>query len=190
MIFGGTLRFGAIRRMTMCAAIALMTGLCSAARAAEVDMAEVRRLAQEPVETIFAGAPIGRISDVDYAKTVNGSSKPVVVVFYANQDQQCRHLATLVRYLALEFGNVVAFYGYAASEGATIDRHRLAALQKRYGLKKVPATLFYDNDKGKMELEKSDYSVPTMAEYRTPSPFFWNTYYQATRKYIKENILD
>ena len=115
---------------------------------------------------------------------------PVVVVFYANQDQQCRHLATLVRYLALEFGDVVAFYGYAASEGATIDHHRLAALQKRYGLKKVPATLFYDNDKGKMELEKSDYSVPTMAEYRTPSPFFWNTYYQATRKYIKENILD
>ena len=54
----------------------------------------------------------------------------------------------------------------------------------------MPATLFYDNDKGKMELETSDYSVPTMAEYRTPSPFFWNTYYQATRKYIKENILD
>lgn len=39
-----------------------MMALCSVATAGEVDMAEVRRLAQEPVETIFAGAPIGRIS--------------------------------------------------------------------------------------------------------------------------------
>ena len=164
--------------------------LCPALRAAEVDMAEVRRLAQQPVETIFAGAAIGRVSDASYSKTVNGSSKPVVVVFYLNQDQQSRQLATLVRYLALEFSDVVAFYGYAASAGATIDQNALASLQKRYGLKKLPATLFYDNDRGKMELEKSDYSVPTVIEYRTPSTLFWNTYYQATRNYIKEHILD
>jgi hypothetical protein len=179
-----------VTRGIFAAALALMMSVCLPLYAAEVDMTEVRRLAQQPVETIFAGAPIGRISDATYAKTVNGSKKPVVVVFYANQDQQSRHLATLVRYLALEFGDVVAFYGYAASEGATIDHNALASLQKKYGLKKIPATLFYDNDKGKMELEKSDYSVPTVTEYRTPSPLFWNTYYQTTRKYIRENILD
>ena len=177
-------------RMTLAGALGLVMSLGLPLRAAEVDMAEVRRLAQQSVETIFAGAPIARISDATYAKTVNGSKKPVVVVFYANQDQQSRHLATLVRYLALEFGEIVAFYGYAASEGATVDQNALASLQKKYGLKRLPATLFYDNDKGKMELERSDYSVPTVAEYRTPSPLFWNTYYQATRKYIKENILD
>ena len=42
--------------------LGVMMALCSVATAGEVDMAEVRRLAQEPVETIFAGAPIGRIS--------------------------------------------------------------------------------------------------------------------------------
>ena len=152
-------------------------------------MDDVRRLAQGPVETIFSGAPIGRVSDVDYWKTVQGSPKPVVVVFYANQDQRSRHLATLARYLALEFSEAVVFYGYPVTAGATIEHNALAVLQKRYAVKKVPATLFYDNDRGKMELEKADYSVPSLIEYRTPRPLLWNVYYQTTRRYIRENIL-
>ena len=69
-----------LRANTLAAALGLMTSLCLPLKAAEVDMAEVRRLAQQPVETIFAGAPIGRISDATYSKTVNESKKPVVVV--------------------------------------------------------------------------------------------------------------
>ena len=174
------------RRMSLAGALGLMMSLCLTVQAADVDMAEVRRLAREPVETIFAGAPIGRVSDATYWKTVQGSAKPVVVVFYANQDQQSRHLATLVRYLAIEFSGAIVFYGYPVTAGA----NALAALQKRYGVKKVPATLFYDNDRGKIELEKTDYSVPAVIEYRTPSPLFWNTYHQTIRKYVQENILD
>ena len=41
-----------------------------------------------------------------------------------------------------------------------------------------------------MELEKTDYSVPLMLEYRTPSMLFWKTYHQAIREYIQKNILD
>jgi hypothetical protein len=93
-----------------------MMSLCLTVQAA--DMADVRRLAREPVETIFSGAPIGRVSDATYWKTVQGSPKPVVVVFYANQDQQSRHLATLVRYLALEFSEAVVFYGYPVTAGS------------------------------------------------------------------------
>ena len=180
------------RRMALAGALALMMSfyLAVQASAADVDMDDVRRLAREPVETILSGAPIGRVSDATYWKTVQRSPKPVVVVFYANQDQQSRHLATLVRYLALEFSGAIVFYGYPVTAGATVERNALAALQKRYGVKKVPATLFYDNDRGKMELERTDYSVPAVIEYRTPSPLFWNTYYQTIRKYIKENILD
>ena len=178
------------RRIALAGALGLMMGLCLAVQAADVDMADVRRLAREPVETIFSGAPIGRVSDADYWKTVRGSPKPVVVVFYANQDQRSRHLATLARYLALEFSEGVVFYGYAVTVGATVEQNALAALQKRYGVRRVPATLFYDNDRGKMELERTDYSVPAVIEYRTPSPLFWNTYHQTTRKYIQENILD
>lgn len=171
-------------------ASALMMSICPAAQAADVNMADVRRLAREPVETIFEGAPIGRVSDADYWKTVRGSAKPVVVIFYANQGQQSRHLATLARYLALEFSPAVVFYGYPVTGGTNVEHNALAALQKRYGVKKVPATLFYDNDRGKMELEKTDYSVPALVEYRTPSLLFWNTYHQTTRDYIRKNILD
>jgi len=159
-------------------------------QAVSVDMAEVRRLAREPVETIFSGAPIGRVSDADYWQTVRGSPKPVVVVFYANQDERSRHLATLIRYIAQEFDGSVAFYGYPVTAGATVDHAALAALRKRYKVTQVPATLFYDNDHGKMELERTEYSVPAVIEYRTPRPLLWSTYHQRVRKYIQDHILD
>ena len=149
-----------------------------------------RRLAREPVETIFTSAPIGRVSEADCWKTVRGSKKPIVVIFSANLDERSRNLATLARYLALEFHDVVAFYGYRVTAGSTPDHLALATVDKQYGVKRVPATLFYDNDHGKMELEKTDYSVPQMLEYRTPSMLFWRTYHQAIRDYIQQNILD
>ena len=183
---------GPSRRGALAAALglALSVGPAAGAVAPEADMADVRRLAREPVETIFSGVPIGRVSDADYWKTVRGSPTPVVVIFYANQDERSRNLATLGRYLALEFSGAVAFYGYRVTESARVESQALAALQKRYGVTKVPASLFYDNDRGKMELERTDYSVPALVEYRTPSLFFWKTYHQAIRDYIQKNILD
>jgi hypothetical protein len=172
------------RRMALAGGLGLMMSLCLTVQAADVNMTEVRRLAREPVETILSGAPIGRVSDATYWQTIQGSPKPVVVMFYANTDQRSRHLATLVRYLALEFSETVAFYGYPVAAGATA----LAALHK-YGVTRVPATLFYDNDHGKMELERTDYTVPAVIEYRTPNPLLWSTYHQATRKYIQDYIL-
>ena len=178
------------RRISLAGALGLMMSLCLTAQAADVNMAEVRRLAREPVETIFQGAAIGRVSDTDYWQTVRGSAKPVVVVFYANQNERSRHLATLIRYIALEFSGSVAFYGYPVTAGATVEPKALAALKKRYKVTQVPATLFYDNDHGKMELEKAEYSVPAVIEYRTPRPLLWSTYHQRVRKYIKDHILD
>jgi hypothetical protein len=174
------------------AVVALGATFCTLTHAAPpaVDMAEVRRLAREPVETIFAGVPVGRISDADYRKAVHDSPRPVVVIFYANQDEKSRNLATLARYLALEFSQVITFYGYRVTAGTTVERAALAGLQTQYGVRQIPATLFYDNDRGKIELEKADYSVPALVEYRTPSLLFWRTYYQATRDYIQKSILD
>ena len=170
------------RRAALATAVGLALSLSRAAPAAvpAVDMAEVRRLARDPVETIFAGVAIGRVSDADYWKTVRGSKKPVVVIFYANQDERSRNLATLARYLALEFHEVVGFYGYRVTAGSTPEPAVLAAVDKQYGV----------NDHGEMELEKTDYSVPLMLEYRTPSMLFWKTYHQAIREYIQKNILD
>ncbi len=177
-----------MRRMALAGTLGFMLSLCPAVLAANVNMTEVRRLAREPVDTILSGAPIGQIADAAYWPTVQGSSKPVVVMFYANQDPRSRHLATLVRYLALEFGKSVMFYCYPVTAGATVEPNALAALEK-YGVTRVPATLFYDNDHGKMELERTDYTVPAVIEYRTPNPLLWNTYHQATRKYIQDYIL-
>ena len=58
------------------------------------------------------------------------------------------------------------------------------------GVKQIPATLFYDNDRGTIELEKDAYEVPTFTEYRTPSMLLWKTYHQAVRAYIIKDILD
>jgi hypothetical protein len=63
-------------------------------------------------------------------------------------------------------------------------------LQELYSLDKVPGTFFYDNDKGKMELERENYDVPIMKEYRAPSMFFWKIYYKVITEYVKEHILD
>jgi hypothetical protein len=180
------------RRGILSAVVALGVTFCASSHAAPpaVDMAEIRRLAREPVETILSGVPVGRISDADYQKAVHDSPRPVVVICYANQDEKSRNLATLARYLALEFSQVITFYGYRVTAGATVEREALAALQKRHGVKQVPATLFYDNDRGKIELEKADYSVPTLVEYRTPSLLFWRTYHERIREYIQKNILD
>ena len=59
-----------------------------------------------------------------------------------------------------------------------------------YSLDKVPGSFFYDNDTGKMVLEQEDYQVPVLKEYRTPSQFFWKTWYKTVTKYINKNILD
>ena len=121
---------------------------------------------------------------------MEGSLRPVIVVFYAERDEKSRHLVTLARYLAQDFSNKIAFYGYRASDTAVVDKATSERLAKSYGVHQIPATLFYDNDRGKIELERTRYDVPTLVEYRTPSMLFFKTYYSGTHKYITEHILD
>jgi hypothetical protein len=153
-------------------------------------MTEVRRLAGEPVRTILRGTAFGDIGDADYRQKVEESSRPVIVIFYADRDGKSRNLATLGRYLAQDFSDKIAFYGYRASDTAGVDRAVLERLSKSYGVKQIPATLFYDNDRGSIELERTQYDAPTLTEYRTPSLLFFNTYYNTIHKYITDHILD
>ncbi len=95
---------------------------------------------------------------------------PVVVVFCASQDGRSGDLATPARRLALEFGDVITFYGYRAAPGARVEPRALAALRQRYGVRQVPATLCYDNDRGEIGLERAGCSAPTLIEDRTPEP--------------------
>jgi hypothetical protein len=158
--------------------------------AAEVNMTEVRKLAGQPVKTILRGTPVTRVSDGDYQDLVRKSTRPVVVLFYIDQDQDSRNLATLIRYLSVDFQNKITFCSYEVAERKPISKDVSARLQKTYSLDKVPGTFFYDNDKGAIELEREDYDVPTLKEYRTPKMLIWKTYYKTITKYIEENILD
>ena len=179
-------------RIAWTSTIVLIAGCLAApsTRAVEIDMTEVRRIAKEPVHQILHGTPFTEISDSDYLQKVDTSTRPVIVVFYADKDEKSRLLATLGRYLATDFSNKITFYAYRASNGAGVGKNKLQHLQKSYGVKQIPATLFYDNDKGKMELERTNYSVPTLAEYRTPSTFFFKVYYNTISDYINKSILD
>jgi hypothetical protein len=158
--------------------------------AVAIDMAEVRRLAQQPARTILRDSPFGDVTDADYRLKVEGSPRPVVVVFYADLDENSRNLATLARYLALDFSAQITFLGYRATDGVQVEAPTLQRLEKLYGLKRVPATLFYDNDRGKIELERTHYAVPTLAEYRTPGMLLFRTYYTSIHEYITKHILD
>ena len=160
------------------------------ALAAEVDMKEVKRLAREPVGTIIEGSPVQIISDGDYWKMVNGSKHPAVVFFYVNDDQKSRNLATLIRYLAFDFEYKVSFFAYEVTDHKPIPKDVTKRLLDTYSLDQVPGSFFYDNDTGKMVLEQEDYQVPVLKEYRTPSQFFWKTWYKTVTKYINENIQD
>jgi hypothetical protein len=158
--------------------------------AAPIDMAEVRRLAQQPVGAILRGTAFADVTDADYREKIDGSPRPVIVVFYADRDEKSRNLATLARYLAHDFSSKIGFYAYRASDGTSVDKPTLERLQQRYGIRQIPATLFYDNDRGKIELERTNYDVPTLVEYRTPSMLFFRTYHSAIHKYVTEHILD
>jgi hypothetical protein len=189
---GSQPRWGAGGRRAARLAAGLLAGLALAtvAHGVAIDMTEVRRIAQQPVQAILRDTPFRDIADADYRQKVQGSSRPVIVVFYADRDEKSRNLATLARYLAVDFSDKIGFYGYRATDAAAVDKPRLAHLQKGYGVRQVPATLFYDNDTGKMELEGTRYDVPTLTEYRTPSLLFFKTYYGVIHKYISESILD
>ncbi|MGH7359435.1 MAG: thioredoxin family protein [Candidatus Rokuibacteriota bacterium] len=158
--------------------------------AVAIDMGEVRRIARQPVSGILHGTPIAGITDADYRPKVDGSRRPVIVVFYAEHDEKSRNLATLARYLAQDFSGKIGFYAYRASDAAAVDRSTSERLAKDYGVRQIPATLFYDNDRGKIELERTQYDAPTLVEYRTPSMLFFRTYYNAIHKYVTESILD
>jgi hypothetical protein len=153
-------------------------------------MAEVQRLAKNPVRTILVEAPVLRVNDATYHNLVFKSTRPVIVIFYVDQDQDSRNLATLMHYLSRDFQHKITFCIYEVAEKKPIPNDLLARLQKTYSLDKVPGTFFYDNDRGKIEIEREYYEVPSIREYRAPKMLFWKVYYETITKYINKNILD
>ena len=185
----GTLRRGA-RVWAGAVFLACLVVPDGVALTAEIDMAEVRALAARPVREILKDTPVQEIDDQRYWEVVRGSRRPVIVMFYSNQDELSQNLATLLRYVAVDYSDKIAFYHFMVAAKGKPDRPTLTRMQKAYSLDKVPGTFFYDNDPGTMVLEKEDYTVPTFKEYRTPGMVLWKVYYSKIREYIDKHILD
>jgi hypothetical protein len=156
----------------------------------EIDLSRVRALAALPVQDIFRASPVHDVSRAAYWKTIRESRRPVVVMFYSNVDPESQRLATLIRYVAVKYADRFSTYGVMVAENGKPPKQTAADFEKTYSLDKTPGVLFYDNDRGKMELEGEQYIEANFKEFRTPSLFLWKTYYNGVCSYIDKNILD
>lgn len=179
-----------MRRWT---AFLLVTGLVcapSALSSQEVDMAEVRRLAKLSVEEIITTPPVERFNLDSYWRSVNGRNKPLVVFFYSNRDDPSQRVATLIRYVAPKYIDILTFAMVKVVETGQPDKQLAGRLTKEYSLDKTPGILFYDNVGDKMVLEKEDYVDADFKEFRTPSMLLWNTYYKEVQKELDKLLAD
>ncbi len=164
---------------------------CGITGAGEVDLDEVHALSKKPVKDILRDAPIKDIDQKSYWDIVHNSSKPVVVMFYSNEEKHSRHLATLLRYVAIDFSDKILFCGYRVTDKDKPNHVTAKKLDKLYDLDKTPGVLFYDHhESGKKVLKHEHYEVPAFEEYRTPSMMLWKIYYSKVEKVITEKILD
>lgn len=181
-------------RVSALLALLLLTTLlvapAPASAADAIDMSKVRALADLPVKDIFRDSPVQNISRADYWKTIRESRRPVVVIFYSNVDPESQRLATLMRYVALRYADKFSTYGVMVVESGKPPKATAADFDESYSLERTPGVLFYDNDRGKMELEGEQYIEANFKEFRTPSMFLWKTYYNAVCGYVDKNILD
>ncbi len=161
-----------------------------ASAAETIDMSKIRALAALPVKEIFRDSPVRELPRASYSKTIRESRIPVVVMFYSNVDPESQRLATLIRYISVKYKDKFSTYGVMVVANGKPAKAITADYQKSYSLDKTPGILFYDNDRGKMELENEQYIDANFKEFRTPSLLFWKIYYNTVCSYIDKHILD
>jgi hypothetical protein len=155
-----------------------------------VELSEVRRLARSPVNTILQDAPVPKIETDHYWQVVHRRDRPMIVFFYSNEDPESQRVATLVKYVALEYSTRIDFRCVQAALKEKPDTKLAKALENRFSLDATPGILFYDNHGEKMVLEKEGYVSPDFKEFRTPLMLLWNTYYAAVRKELDKLLAD
>ena len=158
--------------------------------AKDIDMAEVRELVKLSVDEILADVPVLPITIDKYWETIRKRKKPKVVFFYSNKDAPSRRVATLIRYVALDFSDRIAFRMVKVVETGKPDANLKKELQSRFSLDKTPGILFYDNVGDEMILEDEDYIDADFKEFRTPKMFLWKTYYSTVAKELDQLLAD
>jgi len=170
--------------------LALMLGAGRADLAAAVELSVVQQIARRPVSEILQDAPVPLIDTSDYWRVVRDRPRPMVVFFYSNEDAESQRVATLVKYVALDYEGRIDFRRIEVAAKGKPDRDLAKDLEKRFSLDATPGILFYDNVGKKMVLEKEGYVEADFKEFRTPSMLLWNVYYAAVRKELDKLLAD
>jgi hypothetical protein len=179
-----------LRRSTATLLVACLGVPVLTSAAEEIDMAKIKALAALPVNEILRDTPVRQLDRASYWKTIRDSPTPVVVMFYSDVDGESQRLATLVRYVAVKYQGKFSTYGVKVADRGKPPKQVAAEYEKSYSLDKTPGILFYDNDRGQIELEDEKYIDADFKEFRTPSLLLWKVYYNAICQYIDKHILD
>jgi hypothetical protein len=158
--------------------------------AEDINMAEVRKLAKLSVDEIFDGVPVPLIKLDKYWEIIRERKRPKVVFFYSNNDGPSQRVATLIRFVAMDYSDRLAFRRVKVVEKGKPDAKLRRDLEARFSLDKTPGILFYDNVGDKMVLEDEDYVDADFKEFRTPKMLLWKTYYSAVRKELDQLLAD
>jgi len=172
-------------------AIAIVALLISTDTSAkDINMADVRKLAKLPVDEILDGVPVSSIEIDTYWETIRGRKRPEVVFFYSNNDGPSQRVATLIRFVVMDYSDRLTFRRVKVVEKGKPGAKLKKDLEAHFSLDKTPGILFYDNVGDKMVLEDEDYVEADFKEFRTPKMLLWKTYYSAVRKELDQLLAD
>ena len=155
-----------------------------------VDMAVVRALAERPVDEILDGAPVQPIEIERYWEAVRGRNRPLVVFFYSNRHGPSQRVATLIRFVSIDYADRLDFRRVKVVEQGSPPRALARDLERRFSLDDTPGILYYDNVGDEMVLEEEDYVEADFKEFRTPQMFLWQTYNRAVRNALDALLAD
>ena len=172
------------------AMFALTCGAWEVDLASAVEQSLLHQMARHPVSEILQDAPLPLIDTADYWRVVRDHPRPMVVFFYQNEDAESQRVATLVRYVALDYEGRIDFRRVEVATKGKPDRNSAKDLERRFSLEATPGIFFYDNVGKKMVLEKEGYVEADFREFHTPSMLMWNVYYAAVRKELDKLLAD
>ena len=155
-----------------------------------VDMAVVRALAERPVDEILDGTPVQLIELERYWEAVRGRNRPLVVFFYSNKHGPSQRVATLIRFVSIDYADRLDFRRVKVVEQGSPPRALARDLERRFSLDDTPGILYYDNVGDEMVLEEEDYVEADFKEFRTPQMFLWQTYNRAVRNALDALLAD
>lgn len=110
-----------------------------------VDMAVVRALAQRPVDEILDGTPVQLIEIERYWEAVRGRNRPLVVFSYSNRHGPSQRVATLIRFVSIDYADRLELRRVKVVEEGRPPRALARDLQARFSLDGTPGILYYDN---------------------------------------------